>query len=130
MFPDQTPEWVNQRNTDARNLKDILAEAYKTLDHIEHTTAVMSQQPMFNAAPHWRGGKYLYLIFHQVNGQRERRYIGSDPENVREALAAVDRWKRWRQYTREFAEYERSCAQAARLIEQAVILFKSKPPGW
>jgi hypothetical protein len=43
------------------------------------------------ATEHWRNGKYLYLIYPQVNGQRERKYIGSNPDRIAEARAGIQR---------------------------------------
>jgi hypothetical protein len=46
---------------------------------------------MTDATPHYREGKYLYLIHPMVNGERVREYIGADPKRIETALAMVER---------------------------------------
>jgi hypothetical protein len=44
-----------------------------------------------DAKPHYRDGKYLYLIYPMVDGERKREYIGADPEKIQEALDKIER---------------------------------------
>lgn len=44
-----------------------------------------------DAKPHYRDGKYLYLIYPMVNGERRREYIGADQNKIQDALDAIER---------------------------------------
>lgn len=46
--------------------------------------------------PHWRDGKYLYLVYPvKEDGTRFREYIGCDPQRIDAALKRVERFARW-----------------------------------
>lgn len=44
----------------------------------------------------WKGGKYLYLIHPSDGfGYRKREYIGADTEKIAEAMAGIDRGRKY-----------------------------------
>lgn len=57
-----------------------------------------------DAKPHYRDGKYLYLIHLMVDGERKREYIGADPEKIDEALARIERKSQYEELSRKHAE--------------------------
>lgn len=62
----------------------------------------LKTQGMKEANPHWRQGKYLYLI-HPTgpDGVRIREYIGSDPGKVAKALEEVERQRQYEKLQEE-----------------------------
>jgi len=58
------------------------------------------------ATPYYRDGKYLYLIYPMVNGERKREYIGGDPEKIQDALDKIERKDRYNQVCSLLAEIE------------------------
>lgn len=66
----------------------------------------MNDLPRIDATPFWHQGRYLYLIQPQINGKRTRRYIGSQPEKIKEALAAIRRQQRYGQIQQELQQLD------------------------
>ncbi len=66
----------------------------------------MSDLPRIDATPFWHQGRYLYLIQPQINGKRTRRYIGSQPDKVKDALAAIRRHQRYEQIQQELQQID------------------------
>lgn len=65
---------------------------------IEATEVMMRQlvaQGIVRAVPDWRlgtSGEYLTLVFlSDTDGKRYRKYVGSDPGKIKEALIGLDR---------------------------------------
>lgn len=66
----------------------LLEKRRAILEEMERLEA----QGLTDANPHWREGKYLYLIHPtQPDGSRRREYVGNDPERVGPALAPWNR---------------------------------------
>ena len=61
----------------------------------------LETRPRINAGLHWRSGKYLYLIHPAKQGQRKREYIGSDPDKIATAEAAVSNFHRHTELCRQ-----------------------------
>lgn len=61
------------------------------------------------ATPHWRAGKYLYLI-HPTgpDGQRVREYVGADHARVTDALAKVENARNFDTLATETERIERA----------------------
>jgi hypothetical protein len=90
--------------------KHALAATANRIDQLCHDLATLDQEIMAlelegtsNASPHWRDGKYLYLVHPMENGQRRREYIGNKGNNVENALQTVNRHKTCQQLRRERA---------------------------
>lgn len=62
----------------------------KEYDRLCHEIYWLEQCPRINAKPYWRQGRYLYLIYPQVAGERERRYIGCNKEDIDRVLKAIE----------------------------------------
>ena len=62
--------------------------ASKVVDLEKHMQQVRDQG-IAEAKPHWRNGRYLYLIYPQKNGQRKREYIGANESKQQVALCQV-----------------------------------------
>lgn len=61
-----------------------LNDLQRHLDELERLGVV-------EAKPHWRDGKYLYLIYPMKDGERKREYIGADQDKIDDALAKIGR---------------------------------------
>jgi hypothetical protein len=67
------------------NLSTDLFNYQRRIEDLTHLGAI-------KATPYYRDDKYLYLIYPSDHGSRQREYIGSDPDQIAEALAKLDRW--------------------------------------
>lgn len=65
------------------------------------------------ATPHWRDGKYLYLLYpgRDQKGKRVREYIGADAARVKASLQKVEN-------ARQFDELDRQTRWASRELER------------
>jgi hypothetical protein len=86
--------WGSVRNIDSawvqikEKMEQMEADYFATIDRMEELKA----QGLIYAGTHYKAGKYLYLVYPvQEDGSRERKYIGADPEKIREALAGIER---------------------------------------
>lgn len=86
----------------------LIEQALVDLDAMAHQVTELNTrieevkaQGMAEASPHWRDGKYLYLIHPQRNGERKREYIGADPGAQKAALQRVENWSRYQELERE-----------------------------
>lgn len=61
---------------------------------------------LIHAKPHYRQGKYLYLIYPMKDGERRREYIGADPGKIEKALEAVNRVHEYEVLSHELARVE------------------------
>ncbi|NIP73034.1 MAG: hypothetical protein GWO16_08390 [Gammaproteobacteria bacterium] len=75
-------------------------------DHLQREIARLERQGTTAARPHWRAGRYLYLVHPQRDGRRRREYVGVNPTRVARALYQVERWERVQALRAELAELE------------------------
>jgi len=80
------------------------------------------------ASASWHQGRYLYLIEPQKNGKRKRRYVGSDPDKVRQALAAVKRQERYQQLSQELLRIEEQIRSATFRLDSFLWDLAQVPP--
>lgn len=68
-------------------------------DHFNFQTRIeqLVNLGAIRATPYYRDNKYLYLIYPSDHGSRQREYVGSDPDQIAEALAKLDRWEELQQ---------------------------------
>ncbi|QQD20353.1 PAS domain S-box protein [Oceanospirillaceae bacterium ASx5O] len=88
----------------------------------------MSDQPRIDATPFWHQGRYLYLIQPQINGKRTRRYIGSQPDNVKDALAAIRRHQRYEQIQQELQHIDSQIRAAGFRLDGFLWEIAQLPP--
>jgi hypothetical protein len=72
------------------------------------------------AKPHYRQGKYLYLIYPMKDGERRREYIGADPEKIKSALQAIDRVREYEALSSKLARTEGCLSQGQRELSQLI----------
>lgn len=94
-----------------RALMDRHQGIREELEKLEH-------QGITEASPHWRAGKYLYLIHPtQKDGTRKREYIGNDSDRVNDALAMIDRSSRYKQLIKELTHLDRQLQEAEKHLQ-------------
>ena len=117
--------------TDAEDLAaKMLAEASKLPELIESFARkyreIMTRMQelkragLIYAKPHYRQGKYLYLIYPMKDGERRREYIGADPEKIEVALQAINRVHEYEALSNKLARTEGCLSQGQLQLDQLV----------
>ena len=104
---------------------DLIAEQIRALLEKRDTLKVEIQEledaGIADATPHYREGKYLYLIYPtHSDGSRKREYIGVKPEAVQEALAKVERFKVHATKSGELKDLESKLGSAEHELSQVL----------
>jgi len=81
---------------DLGEVSQVWATLHQALALITARMQTLDDQGMVNAVPHWRKGRYLYLVHPQVQGDRKREYVGVDPGKVSQALARVANYQEYK----------------------------------
>ena len=117
--------------TDAEDLADkiranalMLPELIESLSrqYREITTRMheLKRAGLIYAKPHYRQGKYLYLIYPMKDGERRREYIGADPEKIESALQAINRVHEYEALSSKLARTEGSLSQGQSQLDQLI----------
>lgn len=77
--------------TAAKQLPDQLTRVQSYADRLNARIKLLAKMGAIDAKEYWREGKYLILVTPSVRGQRERPFIGKDPEKIKEARAKIAR---------------------------------------
>ncbi|MET1077516.1 MAG: PAS domain-containing protein [Pseudomonas sp.] len=85
--------------------------------------------PRVAATPYWHLQRYLYLIRPQREGKRIREYIGSQPERINDALAAVRREQRFQEVSRELQQIEGQIRTATFKLDSFLWELAQVPPN-
>lgn len=101
----------------ANDLDDEIEKTVKRLETLHAEAARLQSLEPVTATPHWRKDshgqpRYLYLIYPQKDGQRERTYVGSDPVKV---AAALDRVQAARDLTEMLGQIKQINARLDRI---------------
>lgn len=105
-------------------LRAILLMDSSTHDQIRAEMRELEQLGIINASTHFQQGKYLYVIYPMVRGQRKRVYVGSDRVKIAATEAAIKRGERYRELARQLYLVEH---QLANLTEELdLFVFKIK----
>ena len=103
----------------------LLARRRAILEEVTH----LEGQGMTDAQPHWREGRYLYLIHPtQADGSRRREYVGNDPARGGPALALVERRRRHRELQQDRASPDRPSGQAMESLRDFYVALDHVPP--
>lgn len=73
-----------------------------------------------DAKPHYRDGKYLYLIYPMVNGERRREYIGADQNKIQDALDAIERKSEIENLENRLADISSAISQTKYFLAKAI----------
>ena len=77
------------------------------------------------ATPHYKAGKYLYLIHPTAqDGSRKREYVGADPVKIKEAMEAINRYHEVQELKRELNSNDYKIRKAEQDLKIIVGILK------
>lgn len=91
-------------------LKRLNAVASILLD-LERLVREVEEQGIVDAKPHWKDGKYLYLIHPMKDGERMREYVGADESKIQVALCKIENKARHKILSEQLATARRQYSQ-------------------
>jgi len=97
----------------ANALKSHLLAAIQKVSVNTSRMKVLDDAGRIYATPHWRDGKYLYLLHpgRDQDGKRVREYIGANSDRIKETLQKVEN-------ARQFDELDRQTRWASQELER------------
>ncbi len=111
-------EWIYDQLNRLRVLRSALLVELQQLQ----------EQSRITATPFWHQGRYLYLNQPQVDGQRKRQYIGSQPEKIKAALAAIRNQQRYDDIQQELANIDGHIRTATFRLDSFLLELAKLPP--
>lgn len=90
------------------SMLDKVETGYRSL--INHQTELQAELDEIerlgwcDAKPHYRNGKYFYLVYPMKDGYRKREYIGADPHKIQDALDMIGRKARHDELEKQIGE--------------------------
>jgi hypothetical protein len=112
-------------------ITEQLQQLLEQRDQLKAELQELEDAGIANATPHYREGKYLYLIYPtQRDGSRERKYIGNKPEAIEQALAKVERFKIHASKKRELSNIESLLRTADYELNQVLTRLKRTYRTW
>lgn len=76
-----------------RQIEQQIREKAERIAKLEGKIRALETLGTVNASLHYKAGRYLYLIHPtHKSGNRLRQYVGAQPEKIREAQKAVNRY--------------------------------------
>lgn len=99
-----------------------LIEAHSVrIDELAEQMAELDKAGLIYAAPHWREGKYFYLVYPVKSGDKRRRdYIGTDTQKIEDAQAAIARGKAYDVLAAQHKRYEGFLIDTRRVLKVLV----------
>lgn len=92
---------------DAAWLKTILLDRIQLAAYNRQKMMALDIDGRIYATPHYRDGKYLYLLYPSTAAEtRVRQYIGKDPKKVADVLRKVDNAHRYDELERQALRIE------------------------
>lgn len=111
----------------AQRLPPAVGQLAAEMQRVQRRMAHLRRQGLIHASPHWREGRYLYLVHPAQGKHRRRQYIGADPEKVRDAQRGIERARehdelagRLQQLLDSISSVRRSVADALRTLASAL----------
>ncbi len=118
---------VDQSVSMLEKLETAIRSIESRRDAIQAEMDEINRLGFCDAKPHYRDGKYLYLIHPMVDGERKREYIGADPEKIMDALARIARKDRYEQLEQELGEVNWIMSQVHQHLWSAI---SAATPKW
>lgn len=94
----------------------------KSIKHSEKKIAQLTDAGCIDAAEYWRDGKYLYLLSSMRRGKRKKRYIGSHPLRIKEALQKLENFQRRAELIARQERVEGDLLEIGRRLEEIVAM--------
>ena len=70
---------ADRMRAEASKLPELIESLSNQCREIHARMHELKRAGLIYAKPHYRQGKYLYLIYPMKDGERRREYIGADP---------------------------------------------------
>jgi hypothetical protein len=104
-----------------KKLVQCVEKAAEERKNIERSMRTLKAKGLIYASPHWRDGRYLYMLYPLVNGEpRRREYIGADPERIRAAQQGMERAQQYDMLSQRLNSLDAAVVRAAESVASAV----------
>ncbi len=111
---------ADRMQAEASKLPELIESLSRKYREIITRMNELERAGLIYAKPHYRQGKYLYLIYPMKDGQRRREYIGADPEKIEVALQAINRVHEYEALSNKLARTEGCLSQAQLQLNQLI----------
>jgi len=91
---------------------------------LQERQAELEKLPMLEASLYWHMDAYLYLIGPTKGGYRTRKYIGNQPEKVKDATEAVTRFRSHRTISKELQHIENRIMETQFSLQQCLSMLE------
>lgn len=113
-----------------QRIKAILDNLDMLAHNTEQEMAALKTAGVKYATPHYRAGRYLYLIHPQKDGERVREYIGADPEKITAALDAINRAHQYDQLAETLKRDQQKTGSIQYYLDMAIKASGKNPYTW
>ncbi len=117
---DHTEELAEKMLKEASRLPRLIESLAHAHQQIVSRMNDLERAGLIHATPHYRQGKYLYLIHPMKDGERRREYIGADPGKIEKALEAVNRVHKYEALSHKLARLEGALSKGRHDLDQLV----------
>lgn len=117
---------ADRMRAEASKLPELIESLSNQCREIHARMHELKRAGLIYAKPHYRQGKYLYLIFPMKDGERRREYIGADPKKIQEALQAINRVYEYEMLSNKLARTEGCLSQGQLQLNQLIRTFSVK----
>jgi len=73
------------------NVVNTVNDLKRRYDELSLEEEKLKEVGFLHALPFWKSKKYLYLLYTDTNGQRQRRYVGCNPAKIDAAFEEIQR---------------------------------------
>lgn len=125
------PNMIEQQSLGVKveRIHDQLEQLKVFYTHLLSEFDDMQHLPRVDATPFWHQGRYLYLIEPQKDGKRKRKYIGSNPEKIKQALSAMRSQQRFIQVRQELVKIDDQIRSATFKLDSFLWDIAQVPPS-
>ncbi len=117
---------ADRMRAEASKLPELIESLSNQCREIHAGMHELKSAGLIYAKPHYRQGKYLYLIYPMKDGERRREYIGADPKKIQEALQAINRVHEYEALSHKLARTEGCLSQGQLQLNQLIRIFSVK----
>ena len=111
-------------------MPDAVAAFELELGKLSSAMDALKKEGLIYASEHWRKdsegqGKYMYLLYPQVKGEKRRReYVGANQDSIEQARAGIARAGQFDRLQQEYSVMQYSARQAADAMRDALRALK------
>jgi len=111
---------ADRMRAEASKLPELIESLSRNYREITTRMNELKRAGLIYAKPHYRQGRYLYLIYPMKDGERRREYIGADPEKIQEALQAINWVHEYEALSNKLARTEGAFSKAQYELDQLI----------